>query len=140
MIKYESIFKINFSSVFFMSIYLPCYKKEQPLALFDHNRMEMFFPHNSLTQLANAGFKQALTKNILIKLKQGYKKSLKELRPILKLQYHRVLSNKELILALDQFQKSIQQAFIFYKQTEYFNFIKIEKELTQLIPNQTQLQ
>lgn len=139
MIKYESIFKINFSSVFFMSMYLPCYKKEQPLAFFDHNKMEMFFPRKSLTQLADSGFEQALNKNIVLKLNQDYKKSLNKLKPILNIKYNK-LSNKELILALDEFQKSIKNAFDFYKQTEYFNFTKIEKELTRLIPNQTQLQ
>ena len=139
MTKYESIFKINFSSVFFMSMYLPCYKKEQPIALFDHNKMEMFFSRNSLTQLAEVGFKRGLKKNSLIKLKRDYKQSLKKLRPMLKLQYCG-FSNKKLISALEEFQKSIKQAFVFYKQTEYFNFTKIERKLIKLIPDQAQLQ
>lgn len=130
--SYEPVFKLPYSNVFITDIFVPAYRKFNPITTIKNGKWEFFLPEKVLEEISEEGFQMALDKNTFKSFEERYKifseKTL-ELKNIKLDEF----SKKDFILFLREFKKFVIEFFDTYKETEFFYFSKVEAELNNFV-------
>lgn len=130
--KYELIFKFFESNVFTTDLFLKSYEKFNPIITIQNKKWEFFLSEKVLKSTANEGFKIALNSKKYIYFEKNLEKFKKKIIEFKKTNISKI-SDKKFIEFLKKFKLFVIEFFNIYRQTEFFYFNKIEKELFNFI-------
>jgi pyruvate,water dikinase len=126
--KYEPIFKLPYSNVFITDLFVHPYAVFEPIITIKNGKWQFFLSEEAIKNIAEMGYEKALEKEAYRDYESKYKEFL---RRIESLQNHELqnLTKEEFLKFLEEFRRLTIDFLEVYKETEFFYFTKIEREL-----------
>lgn len=131
--KYEPVFKLLYSNVFITDLLFRVnYRYLDAIATIKNGKWELFIEKSILDKIANDRFKEVING---IDFREFKEKSLKLSKELLSLKNIEIskIDKKEFLILLDKLFDIGGRFMRNYNKTEFFYFIKIEKELGEYI-------
>jgi len=131
--KYEPIFKLPYSNILVNSFtFAISYKDYDAIATIKNGKWELFIPKNKLKELSEKRYKEVING---LDFEGFEKESMKAAKEVLELNEVNMsnMDKKEFLEFLDNLYSVGGNFFKIYKETEFFHFTKIERELGKYI-------
>lgn len=127
--KYEPIFKLPYSNIFITDLFVPAYAVFEPITTIKNGKWQFFLSEETLKIMAESGYEIALKQEAYKDYELKYKEFIKRIE---NLQGYEIqnLTKEEFLKFLGEFRKLTIDFLEIYKETEFFYFAKIERELT----------
>ena len=125
---YEPVFKLPYSNIFITDLFMPAYGQFNPIVTIKNGRWEFFLSKEILEKLSEQGFDMALDESTYKSFEDRYKTFLEKTNKLKEIEI-KELSKEEFLSFLKEFKQFVGEFFDTYKETEFFYFNKIEKEL-----------
>lgn len=130
--EYEPIFKLPYSNVFIINIFLGGYGEINPIVTLKNGKFEVFISKKQLNQCARVGFSCALRDGFFKRFKDNLKIMIEELIGI-KDEKIEDYDKKQFVNFLERLLDSGTKFLKSYRITEYIYFSKIEEEISNYI-------
>lgn len=130
--KYEPVFKLPYSNIFITDLFMPAYGKFDPIVTIKNGRWEFFLSDKILKELSEIGFKMALKEGTYKSFNERYNIFLERIKE-LKNTKIKELSKLEFVSFLREFRYFTNEFIDTYRETEFFYFNKIERELNKFV-------
>ncbi|OGJ16908.1 hypothetical protein A3K73_00530 [Candidatus Pacearchaeota archaeon RBG_13_36_9] len=137
--NYEPVFKIDYGNIFITDLFIRSFVDADAIVTIRNRKWEFFLSKSNLDKYAEEGYKFALEGN---KYKEFGKKHLIFIERFKQLKEINIenLDKKGFLKFLDKFKDFAVDFRDVYKETEFFYFTKIEKELNEFIKGRFSLQ
>jgi len=137
--KYEPVFKIAYANVFITDLFMRSYANSNPVVTIKNRKWEFFLPQDILEKHSEQGFEFALDGNKYKEFENRYSFFKERVKKLRETNLER-LGKEEFLKFLDEFKEVIVGFRDTYKETEFFYFTKIEKELNEYIKGKCSFQ
>ena len=132
--RYEPVFKLPYSNIFITDLFLPAYGEFDPIVTIKNGKWEFFLSDKVLNKVAEIGFLNALKEGTYKSFEERYKIFVEKIKKLKTINIEN-LSNNEFIAFIKDFKAFVYEFFDTYRETEFFYFTKIEKEINDYIQN-----
>lgn len=137
--KYEPVFKIAYANIFITDLFMRSYADSDPIVTIKNRKWEFFLPQDILKKYAEQGFEFALDENKYKEFENKYSFFKEKFRKLKKTEIEK-LGKGKFLKFLDEFKELLVDFRNTYRETEFFYFTKIEKELNEYIKNKCSFQ
>jgi len=125
---YEPVFKLPQSNIFMTDLLLPAYAELDPIITIINEKFELFLSKDTLKNVAEIGFNTALQDGAHKEFERKYSIFQERLERMKQIDIENS-NNEDFVNLLNSFKELFKDFFRTYRETEFFYFAKIEKEL-----------
>ncbi len=126
--KYEPIFKLPYSNVFITDLFVPPYAVFEPITTIKNGKWQFFLSDEAIKNIAENGYEKALEQDAYKDYELKYNDFIKRIESLQKYEIQN-LAKEEFLKFLGEFRKLTIDFLEVYKETEFFYFAKVEREL-----------
>lgn len=137
--KYEPVFRVAYPNIFAIELYIKAYAESKPLAIIKNSKWEFFLSKSALEKYSKIGFESALDDNNYKKLERNYHIFVEKFQNLKGMKIEE-LNKEEFSKFLKEFEDLFVNYYSIYKETEFFYFTEIEKELGEHIKDKFSFQ
>jgi len=130
--KYEPVFKMSRSNVIVTDVYTRSYMKYGSIVTIKNGKWETFLSEESLKKCSEEGYLFALDKNKYKEFENKYPFFKEKFRKLKEINIEQ-LNKEEFLEFLEEVEKLFVYFYDTYRETEFFYFTKLEKELKSYI-------
>ena len=137
--EYEPVFKIAYANILVTDLFIRSYVDSNPLVTIKNKKWEFFLPKEILKKCSEQGYEFALNEDKYKEFKKKYFIFTKKFEKIKKINIEK-LSKEEFLNFLNEFKELTVGFRNTYRETEFFYFTKIEKQLNEYIQDKFSFQ